>query len=107
MLNGFTYINLTKLDVLTGYPVVKIATKYISNGKEITHMPASLSEFSTVQVEWEELPGWTQDLSKVRSFDDLPVNARAFVLRLEELIGTRIRWVGVGVGREDIIDRGP
>ena len=59
-----------------------------------------------MQVEWEEMPGWTQDISKVRSFDDLPPNARAFVLRLEELIGMRIRWIGVGMGREDMIDRG-
>ena len=107
MINGFTSINLTKLDVLTGYPVVKIATKYVSNGREISHMPASLGEFSTVQVEWEEMPGWTQDISKVRAFNDLPANAKAYVLRLEELIGTRIRWVGVGMGREDMIDRGP
>ena len=106
MVNGFTAINLTKLDVLTGYKTVKIGTKYMLNGKELTYMPASLSQYSNVKVEFEEMPGWSEDISKVKKFEDLPKNAQKFVLRVEELIGARVRWIGVGMGREDMIDRG-
>lgn len=106
MVNGFTAINLTKLDVLTGYKTVKIGTKYMLNGKELTYMPASLTQYSNVKVEFEEMSGWSEDISKVKKFEDLPKNAQKFVLRVEELIGTRVRWIGVGMGREDMIDRG-
>lgn len=106
LINGFTAVNLTKLDVLTGYKTVKIGTKYVLDGKELTYMPASLTQYSNVKVEFEEMPGWSEDISKVKRFEDLPENARKYVLRVEELIGTRVRWVGVGMGREDMIDRG-
>ena len=107
LLNGFTAVNLTKLDVLTGYKTVKIGTKYVLEGKELVYMPASLTQYSKVEVEYEEMPGWDEDISKVKNFEDLPKNAQKFVMRVEELIGTRVRWIGVGMGREDMIDRGP
>jgi adenylosuccinate synthase len=51
------------------------------------------------------MPGWTEDISKVTKFEDLPANCQAYVLRLEELIGVHIRWIGVGPGRKDLIER--
>jgi adenylosuccinate synthase len=69
-------------------------------------MPASLQTYSDVQVLYATMPGWSEDISKCRTFEDLPVNARNYVLRVEELTGLHVRWVGVGAGREDIIDRG-
>jgi adenylosuccinate synthase len=105
MVNGFTSINLTKLDVLTGFDTVRIGAKYICDGKEVEGMPASLSQYSKVVVVYEELPGWKEDISKVKSFDDLPQNCKNYVSRLEQLIGMPIRWIGVGAGRLDIIDR--
>jgi adenylosuccinate synthase len=105
MLNGFTSINLTKLDVLSDFDEVEIGAKYIYEGKEIRHMPASLATYSQVQVEFEKMPGWKQDISKCRKFADLPQNCQAYVNRLEQLLGLRIRWIGVGPSREDLIDR--
>ena len=105
MLNGFTAVNLTKLDVLTGFPEIKIGKRYLVDGKEVSGMPASLKIYSDVVVEYETLPGWTEDISKVKSFDELPANCKAYVLRLEALMGIPIRWIGVGPGRTDILVR--
>jgi len=105
MINGFTAINLTKLDVLTGFKEIKIGTKYLYHGLEIKGMPSSLKVYSEVTMEYETMPGWDEDISKVKKFEDLPVNAKNYVLRLEQLIGTPIRWIGVGAGRLDVIDR--
>lgn len=104
-LNGVTDINLTKLDVLTGFESIQIGIKYIREGKELEYMPASLKVYSEVNVEFETLQGWTEDISKCRSFADLPVNCRRYVKRIEQLLGMKIKYIGVGAGREDLIDR--
>jgi len=106
LINGFTAINLTKLDVLTGLDVVKIGKAYKYNGEDVKGMPASLKLMSDMNVEYEELPGWKEDISKARSFEELPENAQKFVLRVQELLGVPIRWIGVGPNRLDVIDRG-
>lgn len=106
MINGCDEINLTKLDVLTGFPEIKIGTKYLIGGQEVKGMPASLKTYSTVEVEYETVLGWSEDISKCRSFENLPKTCQSYVYRLEQLLGKRIRWIGVGAGREDIIDRG-
>lgn len=105
-INGFTALNLTKLDVLTGLETVKIAIAYKYKDQILTSMPASLTVLDQVEVVYESLPGWTENLSHCRSFADLPPNAQRYVLRCQELIGVPIRWIGVGPGRDDVIDRG-
>jgi adenylosuccinate synthase len=106
MINGFTSLNLTKLDVLTGLPQVKIGKAYKYNGEYLKTMPASLQVLKNVEVEYEVMPGWTEDISTVRHFSDLPVNCQLYVLRVQELIGVPIRWIGIGPNRLDVIDRG-
>jgi len=106
MINGFTTINLTKVDVLTGFKEIKIGKNYISNGKVLSGMPASLSTYSNVEMEWETMKGWTEDISKMKTFDELPENCKKFILRIEELLGVPVRWIGVGAGRAEMIDRG-
>ena len=104
-LNGIEDINLTKLDVLSGFESIQIGVRYMHEGKEVRGMPASIATYAQVQVEYETLPGWQEDISKCRSFEELPVNCQAYVLRLQELLdGPRIRWVGVGAGRADLIE---
>jgi len=86
---------LTKLDVLTGFDTIKVGTKYLQpDGVEVKGMPASLRLYSQVEVEYEHLPGWKEDISKCRSFDELPDNCKAYVRRVQELLGVPIRWVG-------------
>jgi len=106
LINGMTSLNLTKLDVLTGLAEVKIGKAYKYKGEYIGGMPASLGVFSKVDVEYEVMPGWTEDISQVKKFSDLPLNCQRYVLRVQELIGVPIRWIGVGPNRLDVIDRG-
>lgn len=104
-LNGVTEINITKLDVLTGFETISIGVRYLRHGKEVVQMPASLKIYSEVQMEYETLPGWSEDISKCRSFSELPINCQRYVSRIEELLQYSIRWIGVGPERNDIIDR--
>lgn len=103
MVNDFTSLCLTKLDVLSGLQEVKIGVKYTCDGKPVEHFPQSLEFLSKCKVEYEVMQGWDEDISKVRNFNDLPQNCQRYVRRLEELIGCRIQWIGVGPDRDDMI----
>lgn len=65
---------------------------------------ADLKTLGEVKVEYETLPGWMTDISKCRSFSDLPLNAQRYVQRVEELLGVKIRWIGVGAARDAMIE---
>lgn len=107
LINGFTALNLTKLDVLTGLAEIKIGRGYKHKGKIVNTMPSCLKTMSEIEVIYETMPGWSEDISEAKNFDDLPVNAQRYVLRVQELLGVPIRWIGCGAGRLDMIDRGP
>ena len=106
MINGFTSLNLTKVDVLTGLDEIKLAKAYKYNGTYLSTMPASLEVLSNVEVEYETMPGWKEDISGCKTFEELPLNCQRYILRVQELIGVPIRWIGVGPNRSDQIDRG-
>src|SRR5699024_2116805 len=95
-INGFTDIVLTKLDVLTGIDEVPICTGYDVDGVIHREMPMTQTEFHHATPVYETLPGWTEDLSEARTFEELPENARSYVLRLEEPAGCRVSAIGVG-----------
>jgi adenylosuccinate synthase len=101
--NAFTDIFLTKLDVLTGWEKIPVCVGYKVNGKRYDVMPPSQSDFHHATPIYEELDGWTEDISQCQDFDDLPKNAQAYVNRLEELCGARISGIGVGPSREQSI----
>lgn len=105
MINSLTSINLTKLDVLTGLPTLKIGTHYKYLGEYLMSFPASLDVLKDVEIEYIEMPGWKEDISKAKKFEDLPKNAKAYVEKIEELVGCKINYIGVGVGRGDMIFR--
>lgn len=105
MINNVTEINLTKLDVLTGLETLKIATGYKHGGKVLDSYPASLSIQEEVEVEYVEMPGWQEDISKARNYDDLPDNAKAYVEKIEQLLNCPVKSIGVGMRREDMIFR--
>ena len=79
--------------------------RYMLDGVELTEMPASLREYAKAEVVYETFPGWTQDISKCTSFEQLPAEAQAYVLRVEQLLDVKIRWIGVGGDRADMIER--
>lgn len=98
--SGMDYMAITRLDILDKLPAVKICVAYKYNGKIINEFPASLNVLSQVEPVYEELPGWQQPTSHIRSYEDLPLNARRYVERLSEVSGIAIGLVSVGPGRE-------
>ncbi|MGW4636069.1 adenylosuccinate synthase [Nocardia sp. NPDC004415] len=103
--NGITDYFLTKLDVLSGLDTVPICVAYEIDGKRVEQMPTTQTEFHHAKPIYEEMPGWWEDISHARTFEELPPNAQAYVLRLEELSGARISCIGVGPGRDQTIVR--
>ena len=105
--NGVTDFVITKLDVLTGLDKVPVCVAYDIDGVRHDEMPVNQSDFHHAKPIYEELPGWWEDISRCRTFEELPENARRYVLRVEELIGARVSAIGVGPGRDEIIERHP
>jgi adenylosuccinate synthase len=101
--NAFTDIFLTKLDILTGWERIPVCVGYEVDGTHHDSMPLTQSEFARAVPVYEELDGWSEDISGCRSFDDLPKNTQAYVNRLEELCGAPISGIGVGPDREQSI----
>ncbi|UDY23179.1 adenylosuccinate synthase [Nocardioides sp. Kera G14] len=106
-INGVTDFVLTKLDCLTGLEEVPICVAYEVDGVHHDEMPVNQSDFHHAVPVYEYLPGWFEDISGARSFDDLPENAKAYVERCEELSGSRISVIGVGPGRHETVVRHP
>jgi adenylosuccinate synthase len=102
-INGFTGIALTKLDVLTGIKTLKVCRSYKIDGKEVTAFPAGLPALERSEPIYEELDGWDQDLSAVRSYADLPENAQRYIQLIRDLIGVEVCLIAVGVEREETI----
>ena len=103
--NGITDYFLTKLDVLSSLDTVPICVAYEVDGERVDEMPMTQTGFHHAKPIYEEMPGWWEDISQCRTFDDLPENAQDYVLRLEELSGAHISCIGVGPGREQTIVR--
>ena len=103
--NGITDYFLTKLDVLSSLETVPICVGYTVDGKRTNEMPMTQGDIARAVPVYEEMPGWWEDISTAREFDDLPVNARDYVLRLEELAGAPVSCIGVGPGRDQTIVR--
>jgi adenylosuccinate synthase len=102
-INGLTGIALTKLDVLSGFDTIKICTGYMYQGQLLQELPASMEIFSNCTPVYEEVPGWCSDISSVRKIEDLPLNARKYIKRLEELVLCPITLVSVGPRRDETI----
>lgn len=104
-LNGPTGIAMTKLDVLGGLQTIKLCTAYTYKGEQILYPPQEENGLADVTPVYEELPGWTEDISSARTWDDLPENAQNYVRRVEEVLGTPVSIISVGPGREQTICR--
>ncbi|MDZ5079129.1 adenylosuccinate synthase [Nesterenkonia sp. HG001] len=102
-INGFTDYFLTKLDVLTGIERIPVCVAYDVDGVRHDQMPMTQTDFHHAKPIFEHFDGWTEDISGARTLEDLPVNARDYVLALEKMSGTRISGVGVGPGRDEVI----
>jgi adenylosuccinate synthase len=102
-LNGLTGLAITKLDVLGGLEELKICTSYEYNGNRLNEFPASLKVLAECTPLYETLPGWSEDISTIRQFGDLPQTTRTYLRRVEELTETPVQIVSVGPGRDETI----
>ena len=104
-INGVTDFVMTKLDVLTGLEKIPVCVAYDIDGVRVEEVPVSQSDFHHAVPIYEEFPGWQEDISAARTFDELPQAAQDYVLAIEAISGSRISAIGVGPDREAIIVR--
>jgi len=105
LLNGYDEIALTKLDVLSGLPKVKLCVAYERGGTKFMSFPQSFEELSKCRPVFEEMPGWGEKELRGDSFEDLPVNARRFIERIEKALGVPVSCISTGAARGDTIIR--
>jgi adenylosuccinate synthase len=104
-LSGVTEICLTKLDVLSGLEEIQVCTGYRLNGSPVRYADVDAYGLEDIEPVYQSVPGWKEAISSVRSFEELPSNAQAYVKRIEEAAGVPVRWIGVGPEREATIRR--
>lgn len=103
-INGFSSLNLTKLDVLSDLPEIQLGVSYKqTDGTLIESFPSDLLVLEQLKVEYEVLPGWQSDISSVRKYSDLPKAACQYIERIEEIVGIPIHYIGIGPGRDALI----
>ena len=101
--SGMNCLSLNLLDIFTGLKKVKICTAYMLDGKQIDYYPASLKELERCEPVYEKFDGWTEDISTVTKYDQLPANAKKYLKRIEELTGLQLMTISVGPSREQTI----
>lgn len=102
-LNGINGLAITKLDVLSGQPVLKISTSYELGSKRLTAMPGNIRKVQELKPIYEEIPGWQEEISHIRDMADLPIQARDYLKRIEDLTETPAFIVSVGPDREETL----
>ena len=103
--NGLTDFFLTKLDVLSGFKEIPVCVAYEIDGKRYDEMPMTQTQFHHAKPIYEMMPGWDEDISNARKFEDLPVNAQKYVEFLEKISGAPMSAIGVGQHRDATISR--
>ena len=103
-LSGVTELSVMLLDVLSTFDEINICTAYRLDGREVTHFPADADDLRRVEPVYETHPGWSEDITKIRTFAELPQNAKKYVARLAEIIGRPVARVSVGPSREQTIE---
>ncbi|MEI3843278.1 MULTISPECIES: adenylosuccinate synthase [Microbacterium] len=104
-INGITDLVLTKLDILTGLERIPVCVAYDVDGERFDDVPVNQTDFHHAKPILEYFPGWTEDISSARTFEDLPKNAQDYVLALEKMSNTRISVIGVGPERDEVVVR--
>ena len=102
--NGLSDLAITKLDILDAFATIPVCTHYLLDGERVDDLPDSIPELERVTPVYEQLPGWSRSTAAARRLEDLPTEARRYLERIETLAGTRVRYVGVGTRREQLIE---
>ncbi len=103
LVNGFTELALTKLDILSGFDELKIAVAYELDGQTLDFPPSTIPQMSRVQPIYETLAGWHEDITGARSLDDLPTNAQRYIQRIAEVVGVPVHNASVGPERQQLV----
>jgi adenylosuccinate synthase len=104
-INWYDSINLTKLDVLDSFSEIKVATSYSYNDQPVASFPADLDVLEHLEVHYETLQGWETSTTGLKTWEELPENARRYVEFIEGFVGVRCKYIGTGPGRESMIVR--
>jgi adenylosuccinate synthase len=104
-LSGVTELCLTKLDVLSGLEELQVCTGYKVNGEDVRYTDVDAYGLENVEKVYQTVPGWKEDISTVKTFEELPANAQNYVKMIEETVGVPVKWIGVGPEREATIRR--
>ncbi len=102
-MNGMRELGITKLDVLSGLPELKIATAYTLDGNTISAFPQDSAELARCKPVYQTLPGWSEDVRQCRTFASLPANCRAYLREIEAITGAKISMASVGAERDQLI----
>ena len=102
-LNGLTDLAVTKLDVLSGFEVIRLCTAYRRGGKTWTSLAFNQADLNEYEPVYEEYPGWEENITGCRSRAELPAAAQAYLTRIAELAGVPVRMVSVGPERQQLI----
>jgi len=103
--NGLTSLAITKLDILSDLPKISVCTSYEYKGEKLNYFPLDLTKLEKCKPVYLELDGWKSDIDKIKDYDDLPKNAKAYLNFLEELCGARISLISIGAERGQIIKK--
>ncbi|MDP4179645.1 MAG: adenylosuccinate synthase [Bacillota bacterium] len=101
--NGLTALAINHVDTIGKLGKIKLCTSYKKDNSIITHFPASLEDLAKCQPIYEEFDGWDEDISNIKDYSALPVNAKKYLSRIEELVGVKIKLIGVGKERDNTI----
>lgn len=105
LINGYTSLNITKLDVLDTFKEIKVGVSYSVDGKKLESFPEDLLTLAKVEVEYVTLPGWEEDISKITNYEDLPENAQKYLKFIEDFVEVPIQWVGTGPARDAMVHK--
>ena len=103
--NGYTSLNITKLDVLDTFKEIKVGVSYTYKGKKLESFPEDLNVLKNVEVDYVTLPGWEQDITGIKKYSDLPENAQKYLKFIEDFLEVPIEWVGTGPARESMLTK--
>ena len=102
--NGLSELAITKLDILSGLPRVPVCTAYEADGRQYDELQYGSAQLEGYLPVYEELPGWSEDLSMARTWQDLPYNAQRYIERIAEICGVPVKWVSVGPERDQVVE---
>ena len=105
LINGYTSLNITKLDVLDKFKEIEVGVAYKLNGKELPSFPEDLIDLAKVEVVYKKFPGREQDITGIKKYEDLPENAKNYLKFIEDYLQVPIQWVGTGPARDSMLEK--